>query len=103
MAVSHTRLGGYSLTLRKPSVMFLASTPAENVQLGEEQTSRCRRPGSAAVVRIVTSLSGSWQCGQLFFTSNLGIGLVMARPSPGRHPNLYRATMVSATEWLLNP
>jgi hypothetical protein len=63
--------------------MFLASTPAENVQLGEEQTRRCRRPGSAAVVRMVTSRSGSWQCGQLFFTSNLGIGLVMVCRSPG--------------------
>src|SRR6185312_1403502 len=73
----------YSLTtLRKPSVMFLASTPAENVQLGEEQTNKCRRPGSAAVVRIVTSLSGSRQCGQLFFISNLGTGFVMARPPP---------------------
>jgi hypothetical protein len=83
--------------------MFLASTPAENVQLGEEQTRRWRRPGSAAVVRMVTSLSGSWQCGQLFFTSNLGTGLVMASLSPGSTPNLYRAAMVRATEWLLNP
>lgn len=83
--------------------MFLASTPAENVQLGEEQTNKCRRPGRAAVVRIVTSLSGSRQCGQLFFISNLGTGFVMGAALPGRHLNLYRAAMVRAMRWLLDP
>jgi hypothetical protein len=52
------------------------------VQLGDVHTSRCRFPGNAAVVRIRTSLSGSWHFGQWFLTSNLGTGLDISFVSP---------------------